>query len=343
MTRKALRQTLAIATRARGNTLPALGMVRLQTHDGMLHFTVTDLETRITAQTPTESDLDCLIPIKEFYTALKWCTDPVSLVQTDSDLEICGGNTRSRISLNDVTQFPDDQSMLTGEDWQSIDADQLRTGLSHVMCAVSPGETRYNLNGVHFDQKAHRLAATDGHRCHTTPFKSHLVGIAPSRTLRALTKSMKRGAIDAACTGRYIGFRNSAVTIIARLIDGEFPSVDRVIPGCDSKTRLTFNRKDLTDALSSVRPDDVTTEVRCVWTDGIFSITSEHSTVGTQGALERDAPKSFAFNKDYFVDALMSFNRCDDVTLYINGPLAPIQFGSSELRHIAVVMPRRIK
>lgn len=123
----------------------------------------------------------------------------------------------------------------TGDVIEAFEADKLQQLLSKVAGYVSTEETRYYLNGVawQFDGKGRRFVGTDGHRLGLLRYRSEPMDVASRIIPNAAVRLLRD------CVGEVVA-RNVAPLVLqfdagdrrirTKLIDGEYPDVDRVIP-----------------------------------------------------------------------------------------------------------------
>ena len=129
--------------------------------------------------------------------------------------------------------------------------------------AITGEDTRYFLNGALFvlGSKRMDLVATDGHRLAfvSAPWEakektdSELRAILPKKTLWELSRLLGDGEGDVAyeCGENHLFFKIDGRQLISRMIDGQFPAYERVIPKGNDK-RIEFERDRLTSAIKRV-------------------------------------------------------------------------------------------
>ena len=127
--------------------------------------------------------------------------------------------------------------------------------------AITGEDTRYFLNGAKFVLKPDSLTlvATDGHRLALVEVK-HAVGVSTGSRRHSPEEDAAR-ARQAAVRGRgrhqfesgenHLFFEVGGRVLISRMIDGQFPAYERVIPKGNDKT-IEFDRERLTSAVKRV-------------------------------------------------------------------------------------------
>jgi DNA polymerase-3 subunit beta len=114
----------------------------------------------------------------------------------------------------------------------------LKKMLKRVSFAMSRDETRYVLNGTLWvvRNKTLRLVATDGRRLATVECAVAAEGekheeIIPVKTINELGKILKdNGEVKIIFTEHQTAFELDGTTIISRLIEGEYPNYEQVLP-----------------------------------------------------------------------------------------------------------------
>ncbi len=124
--------------------------------------------------------------------------------------------------------------------------------------AASHEESRYVLNGVllEISENTIRMVATDGRRLAKiekkidVPVKKDIAVIIPSKAIQEILRNLQEDGEVAIIVGvNQVLFDIDGVLIATRIIEGEFPNYNQVIPK-PVKNRITMNTQEL---LSSIR------------------------------------------------------------------------------------------
>ncbi|MBI2218546.1 MAG: DNA polymerase III subunit beta [Candidatus Rokubacteria bacterium] len=239
--------------------------------------------------------------------------------------------------------------------WITLEAGTLRDMLAQTSFAVSHDESRYALNGILFvvqDQEL-RLVATDGHRLAVaktalTHPAENATGIVPRKAVLEITRVLGAGEeIRVALTDNQFVLEMPNFVMTARLIEGQFPNYEAVIPKAQS-VRLNLGRAALASALRrvAVMAEDRNKPVKLVLMPGGLRLTASSQELGeAEEVLEIDyagAEFAIAFNSKYVLDALAPLDK-DDVMLELKDGLSPgvVRSGSDE-SYRCVIMPMRI-
>jgi DNA polymerase III subunit beta len=253
-----LRNALAFARQAteRRNTIPILGMIRIDVTDAGATLTGTGLnvECARTAEViaTTGAPFSLVMVPHNLSDVLRWATGEVTVTLQDDLLTI----TADEVEFTTRNLWPAaDWPALLGPVTEPITMgeDALHRAIVAVIDCVSTEETRYYLNGVyiHPTETGLRTVATDGHRlavydtASAWPFDPVIV---PRKTVAILSRALRSGgnravsicaskdpanAPEATLAPKPPGFRirvaGDGWSITGKTIDGKYPDYTRVI------------------------------------------------------------------------------------------------------------------
>jgi DNA polymerase-3 subunit beta len=233
--------------------------------------------------------------------------------------------------------------------------------IEQTMYAASVDETRYNLNGVYFERLADsdktRMVATDGHRLAIVDraLGSNLDGldtgvIIPRKGLAELKRLLDEEDTDEfemGFDGNSSLVRKGDVTLVMRLIEGEFPNYRQVIPK-EANIHLTLPVESLSRALRRVAllSAERSRAIKLELTTGQLCLSSNNPDVGdAREELDVDYagdPLSIAFNARYLMDALTAV-KAKEVRIDLRDESSPTQLRPTDDDDaLAVVMPMRV-
>lgn len=148
---------------------------------------------------------------------------------------------------------------------------------------------------------------------------------------------------------KYAAFEFDGIRFVTRLIDGSFPSADKLIPP-NFKTTAEVDKAELLAAVNRIQIIAAEADYRQVmfkFTDDGLELSSNSHSVGR--AIEHiDANVSgdeieIAFNYQYLVDALKTFDS-KVITLSLNEELSPVMItGADDDGFTYIVTPLRVK
>jgi DNA polymerase-3 subunit beta len=360
-----LARGLSVVSRAVSSrsTLPVLANVLLRTEDAGLKLTATNLEIGITCWIPGRIDTEGATTIPA-----RLLTDLVSALPSSEkvDLELVGSDTlhiragrfATHVKGIDADEFPTIQT--AGErPTTRISQKILRRALSETVFAAASDEARPILTGVlaKFEGDRLTLAAADNYRIavKTIPILDAVPEtsvVIPARALNELARILADvdEPVEVVLAGgrNQILFHLDGIDLVSRLIDGQFPNYQQVVPQSHT-TRAILDREEL---LRAVRPaaliahesaNIVKLQVSSDGEPGI--IVSANAEVGdlvgqVEAAVEGDGT-TIAFNARYLADVLTNV-AAEQFALELNGPLSPGVFKPvGDDQYIHVVMPVR--
>ncbi len=359
-----LARGLSVVSRAVSgrSTLPVLANVLLRTEDAGLKLTATNLEIGITYWVPGKIETDGAATVPA-----RLLTDLVGSLPASErvDLELQGSDTlhlrcgrfATHIKGIDADEFPTIQT--AGErPTTRISQKALKRALDETVFAAASDEARPILTGVlaRFEGSKLTLAAADNYRIAVRtidildPVEAAAVVI-PARALgelgRILADTDDPVELVLAQARNQVLFHLDGVDLVSRLIDGQFPNYQQVLPASHA-TRTEIDREEL---LRAVRPAALIASSSAnivklqVGGDAGGVVVTATAEVGdytgdVEAVVEGD-PTTIAFNARYLNDVLGNV-QADRFALELNGPLSPGVFRPvGDDAYVHVVMPVR--
>lgn len=343
-------------------TMPILGSVVIEAHGNSVTFRATDLEIGVEI---TESGVfvkdegSVVLPLEKALKLTRKLKGGVSFESDgDTDVVIRCSERRSRTTLvgNPRDEFPTQPAVSKKQ--LEIDAKAFGTAIATVLHAASKDETRYNLNGVCIDagsKSAVRMVATDGHRLAVAspgsmklPWKGEI--IVPFKGAKYLTDFLKgEDTVMIAHEKGVLRVSGDSWSVSVRLIDGEFPNYNQVIPKKIGDT-LIADQKEISEALvtASEMADTRMQKVKLVLANGLEFHTENpdlgNSVVECFCEWSGTGARSLAFNGRYLIEAIAAV--CDGRVTIEFAPgtpeSSPIRISGSEEFPFCVVMPMRV-
>ena len=242
-----------------------------------------------------------------------------------------------------------------------VQAQVLSVMIERTMYAASVDETRYNLNGVYLevlDEPGRiRMVATDGHRLASVDrtLSEDVLGlengvIIPRKGIGELKKLVDENdadEIELAFEGNNGLARKGRVTLIMRLIEGEFPNYTQVLPTKIERS-IVLPAEEFGRALRRVAllSSERSRAVKLELTNGRLTISSSNPDLGdAREELDIDfagEDLAIGFNARYLMDALSTL-RSKEVRFGLQNELAPAQLVPTDDEDtLAVVMPMRV-
>lgn len=347
-------------------TLPVLSNVLLEAGDGEILVTATDLEVGMRSSYPAEVQTRGRITVsaKKLYEIVKELPDgEVTFRSRDNAwMEIRSGKAVFNIvglAADEFPSFPQPQR----ESFLQVTGNELREMIEKTFFSVSTDESKYNLNGIYLKHVVEdgrnllRMVATDGHRLAMIQRPlSEEPGEALQRGVILPRKGiieLRKMAEDGGETLRLGFMDNSAVlqkettTVVMRLVDGEFPDYNRVIPKGESFT-ATIATDAFLHALRriAILSSEKSRGIKLALKEGQIEISSSNPELGEA---REDVEIDYAgpeivigFNARYLIDILHAQSETAVQLLLRDhlspGMVRPVKDGD----FLAVVMPMRL-
>ena len=336
ITREKLQEGLAavagsIPTRT---TLPVLSNILLETEDGGLRLSGTDLDTAVSIRVPADVEAGGSItaPARKLAEiARELPPAPVGLATQGDAVTITSGRSRFRLHGLSKDEFPAFPAVSFSESWK-VTGRELNQLISHVSFAVSTEETRPILNGVLWELRGEemRMVATNGHRlAKMTISRSNGGGegdlIVPPRALQQVQKLFgAEEQVEIARSENHLGFRGGSVQIFTRLIEGPYPNYEQVIPKDNDKV-LIADKSALTGAIRrmAIVASDQTHRIRLSVGGPMMKFSVQTPDLG-EGSEELPVeyegdPLEIGFNANYLLE-LLRYMPTDEIKLTFKAP-----------------------
>jgi DNA polymerase-3 subunit beta len=237
-------------------SLPILSNVLVETQQGGLRLTATDLDIGITCLVPVDIQEEgaVTIPAKRFSDIIKELPGDLIQITTkkNNQVNIEAGLCQFKIMGLAREEFPR-LPEFKDQDVVRLEQGDLKEMLRLTSFSVSTDESRYILNGILF--KVHKntltLVATDGKRLAVIEKKlssesnKDINIIVPIKTVHELNRNLKdSGDLSLVLGGNQALFELGNITVVSRLIEGEFPDYKQVIPP-ETNNKMHVNREAL--------------------------------------------------------------------------------------------------
>jgi len=360
------------------STLPILSHVLLQAAEGHLRLVATDFEVGMDIAIPATVDVEgaVTVPARIVGDILGSLPDSEVALSVDENNVVELQCLRSEYTIRGLPaqEFPKLPEVQGG---RSVEIEQalLRQLINETSFAVSTDETRALLTGALtvLGDGFIKMVATDTHRLAVSSMPApglQVVAeadeaeagvdsgvIIPARALRELARVLTAEAgekLQIHITRNQVLFRMEGMSLVSRLIDGQFPNFERVIPK-EYQKRLVMNTQELLAALrraSSILPRDSANRVVLRTTEeGLLDITAEAGEVGRaheQIEVTREGEAvEIAFNVRYMMD-MLSITEAESVVIELTGALnpgvvKPVSEEAEGRSYLYVLMPMAIQ
>ena len=346
--------------------LPILANFLLLAEPGKLKLTSTNLETGISVwlSAKVEQKGKTTVPAKVFTELVATLpAGSVSLSLDGEKLKLVCGQFRATVNGIGADEYPDVPSLKQAQAKGEIKLDKklIREAIESVALAAGTDESRPIFTGVKIEicPTGMRLAATDGYRLGVKtinqfePKQVKKTLIVPARALLELARSLDFDGgseliLAPTDAEKQLIFSLTNLEIVTRLLEGEFPDFDKIIPQ-SSATKLTVGSDELRRAVkaAAVFARDSANIVRFKINHQGLTISANAPQVGeNEVGVEAKAAgddAEIAFNSRYLLEMLAGV-KAESLTLECSGPLSPGLFrlpGDDSWSHI--IMPVRVQ
>jgi DNA polymerase-3 subunit beta len=349
----------------RKNTIPILANVLIEATDGEVKLLATDLEvglrSRCDASVTKRGSLT--LPAKKLYEIVKALPETDVRIEEDRNgVKVAADRFDSRMQTlprEDFPTLPESSGTVNA----TLARDVLKQMVGKTQFAITGEDTRYFLNGALFILRpdSMSLVSTDGHRLAlvTVPREAKGKGkaddevrvILPRKTLLELGRLLSEGDGDILYERgeNHLFFNIGGRLLISRMIDGQFPAFERVIPKSNDK-RVEFDRDRLTSAVRRVAllSNERSRAVKFQMDTGKVEIASSSPEFGeAKEVLMVDytqSPVTICFNAQYVLDFL-NVVETDSVALEFKDEMSQAvmkPIGAEGYDYTYVIMPMRV-
>jgi DNA polymerase-3 subunit beta len=348
----------------RKNTIPILANVLMDAQGDEVRFLATDLEVALRskcAATVTKPG-SLTLPAKKLYEIVRALPDTDIRISEDKNGgKIAADRFDSRMQTLPREDFPTLPEP-SGTPTATLPSAALKEMIAKTQFAITGEDTRYFLNGAQFVMRAGSmsLVATDGHRLALVTAKrdgkaddgEENKAILPKKTLGELARLLAEGSDAEVVYERgenHMFFGVGGRTLISRMIDGQFPAYERVIPKGNDK-HIEFERDRLTNAVKRVAllANERSRSVKFQIDKGKVDVTSSSPELGeAHETLPVDyagAAMQICFNAQYVLDFLsavatdvVALELKDEVSQAVMSPVA-----ADGHDYTYVIMPMRV-
>ncbi len=321
--RKDLYEGVQIASRAVSarTSLPILGHLLMTAEDDRLCITATDLEIGLECYVEAKvvEPGSMTAPAKIIAELLGSLPETDVAIAIDNDYNVSIKCAASDFSLKSLP--PEEFPMLPDvveETSFTVDRDILISGVKKTAFAVGADESRAILTGIlmQINENGLKLVSTDTHRLCVLDvplIESHGAtnAIVPGRALNDLARVIpeEQGAVSVGISASQIKFTADDIVLVSRLIEGQFPNFERVIPTEHTKT-LIIPTQQFEQSLrrASIVARDNANRIIARTDNGNLTITAESGSVGSAHEeieiVKQGEDTKMAFSARYLLDVL---------------------------------------
>jgi DNA polymerase III subunit beta len=349
----------------RKNTIPILANVLIEANGEEVKLLATDLEVGLRSRcAATVAKSGALtLPAKKLYEIIKALPETDVRIEEDrSGVKVAADRFDSRMQTLPREDFPT-LPEAAGGSRVTLPREVLKQMVAKTQFAITGEDTRYFLNGALFILKPDgmTLVATDGHRLALVSVPRQAATgraeteeervILPRKTLLELGRLVAEGEGDIGYERgeNHLFFEVAGRLLISRMIDGQFPAFERVIPKSNDK-RVEFDRDRLISAVRRVAllSNERSRAVKFAMDRNRVEIASSSPEFGEAKEVVvvdyTETPVTICFNAQYVLDFL-AVVETDTVALEFKDEMSQAVMkpvGAEGYDYTYVIMPMRI-
>jgi DNA polymerase-3 subunit beta len=353
----------------RRTTLPILSHILLEWEKNSLCLTGTDLETGIREELTAKIHQGgkASVSAKKIFEIVKELPEETIHIKKKENQWItiqCGKSVFNLAGL-DPEEFPS-LPTYSDESFSQVSTNLMKEMIEKTVFAASSEESRYHLNGILISQSKKgereilRMVATDGHRLSLLERESQMIRgiekgiIIPKKGVLEIKKIMgdRDGAEEMKVyfDQTHGFFKMGKSLMVIRLIDGEFPEYEQVIPkGNDKKVLMEKGKMYASLRRVSTMASERVEGIKFLVKKNFVELSSYHQDFGDakeEVEVSYEGPSlEIGFNARYLMEAL-SVMDMEDVVMELKdegspGILKP-QSVTEPSNQLCIIMPMRI-
>ena len=263
----ALQSLLATTGKVISNksSLPILEYFLMDLKDGELRVTTSDLETTLVGSIKVENvenEGTIAAPAKLMLDSLKEFPEMplvIDVNDTTWEIQITWSSGHLSIPGASAVSYPAIQSLGAESKNITLDVDMLVGGINKTIFATADDELRPVMNGVYFDFTPESLTfvATDAHKLvkyaaeNTADFTAaFILPKKPANLLKALLMK-EEDAVEVTFDAKNVAFQLKNYKLVCRLIEGNYPNYNAVIPAANPN-KVLVDRVELLNGIKRV-------------------------------------------------------------------------------------------
>lgn len=357
--KETLLNTLGVASRFTSNktiVAPILQGCLLQFDGEFLHVYATNLTMFFHTKVPmkTEEKQSYVVEAKKIIEFLSLLSEVSVELEFDKGLHISSKKVKGTFPLMDPKDFPMPPEV--GEKKSMVPADFFINSVPFVQFSASHDETRPAFTAIFISpkDKQTQLVSTDGFRLSLVNYEGSILNsptLVPANFLAEVSRYIgkeKEVQISRSDKEKTLYVKVGDNEFYTRLIEGEFPPFEKVIPP-SIVTTITCEKEELVRAIKliSVFARDVSNIVVFeVKPEGLFIVpkteNEEQNKVAIEGEVKGE-PMRIAFNFKFVLDFL-SIAKKKNVTIELLRSDAPAVFKEEKSSNaVHIIMPVRIQ
>ena len=251
---------------------------------------------------------------------------------------LTSGKSEITLKGKDADQYPRIQE-ISASNPLMLETSVLKNIINETAFAASTQESRPILTGVHFvltENKNLKTVPTDSHRMSQKKIVLEKNGdnfdvVIPSRSLREFSAVFTDDieTVEIYFTNNQLLFRSENISFYTRLLEGNYPDTDRLIP-TEFTSIVTFDKNNLRYAMERARLLSNATQNGTVKLEIINGVVSAHVNSPEVGRVNEEIDTesisgqdlTISFNPTYLIDSLKAINS-EKVTISFISAVRP--------------------
>jgi DNA polymerase-3 subunit beta len=349
------------------STLPISSDVLIQVEDkNKCVFIGTDIDTSLKVDAECKvirPGIVCL-PAKKLLEAVKELPDEELTFRSKDEKSLLGELLCGKVKNTFIGQPPKNHPGMPSVDEKQIKSNQitisaevLKDSLTKTVFATSKEETRYYLNGVYFNiqKEVAKFVATDGRRLayitrKLDNNKISVSGIVPTKSISRIIEiieKLKPQTVKVSILADHFVLLTEDTFFVSRLVQGEFPAYEQVIPKNVSMIEISANHlKKGIKQVSWVTPEKGW-GIKFTFNKGVVKLSAIVESVGLS-EVEVDVEYSgkeleVKFEPDYIMDMISVLDDNTILSIGINESTSPWTFQPKEDKeYLYILMPMKL-
>lgn len=339
-------------------TIPILANVLIEAIDDQLVVSATDLTVsmRCYVEAKVVEEGAIALPARRFFQLVRELTAPQVKIsaQTNEIAEITTGTSVFKINGMNKGEFPALPD-LTATPEITLTSSALKEMFSKTAFSAAREDSRYMLNGVQLQiaQQKITFIGTDGKRLAKTTapvaIDQSVTGtyVIPLKAVEEMIKMLDESDAEVHLNLAHdkISLESGHLTLITKLLSGQYPDVERVIP-VKLGQNFSVHREELMSLLRQVSlfTSDTSSSVRFSFETGQLHLTAMSNDIG-EGRVSMPVDYAgptleIAFNPYFFLD-ILRHSKDETVRFGLNDPHNPGLITDST-QALFVIMPMRL-
>ncbi len=339
--------------------IPILANVLIEAKDNQITVTATDLTVSIRSslEGTVFEEGGIALPARRFFQLIRELRAPEVHFETSSNniAIITSGSSHFRINGLEKSEFPLFPEIKGGKSF-ALSAARLKEMFVNTSFAAAKDDTRQVLNGICMEVRENCvvIVGTDGKKLakiqESVESSSNETqsSIIPLKAVEEMVRLLDEEEVSITLTlmSDKIALETDKSSLVSKLLSGQFPDYERVLPNRDSMHQMFLHRDELMTLLKQVSlfTPDASHSVKFTFENGELKLQAVNSEIG-EGKVHmpvdyHDKKLDIAFNPHYFIDIL---RHCKDETVSfgITDSFNPGSIMDTSHAHF-VLMPMRL-